>query len=388
MDLPLRKNSCFKFLGLIDYLRDEAHKFDPTCSSLVAAVKFTFACIIGSLIMVFFNNGMTFFVAFVPAVSFFTIIPYNRYKDKFLSLISFLGFMAILQMIFAVLYDYPMVMSIVLFFIVFIIVAKTKYRYSIVFAVLWAVIYLTFPQNVYYGLNRAIEDLLIFIVVVILIYFYEFIFSEFLLKRHVVYLFELVSDLAVLSTSLNFKNSKNELQTKYAFDTYISFKPEVEVEKIFQTTDEKLFHRILIEMINKGKFINCEEFYFRKNRVLKEKLYPIYIKLRRIFRNFSLIIEFKSEYENISKNLIGTEEMIRLSFPLIDEFKFSILSASRMISYEKYVKELELWKREYLNLISNKNRLSDKSCEVLLGLKYYFSDIESIGRLLKENFNV
>jgi len=388
MDLPLRKNSCSKFLGLIDYLRNEAHKFDPTCSAVVTALKFTFACIIGSLVMVFFNNGMTFFVAFVPAVSFFTIIPHYRYKDKFLSLISFLGFMTFLQMIFAVTYDYPTAMILITFFIIFIAVAKTKYRYSVVFAVLWAVIYLTFPQNIYYGLNRVIEDAIIFAIVIILIYFYEFVFSKFLLKRHIVYLIELVSDLTILATSLHLENTMSELQTKYVSDTYINFKPEIEVEKILKSVDEKLFHRILMEMINKGKFINNEEFHFKKNRVLKKELYPIYIILRRIFRDFSLIIENKIECENIRKNFIETEELLDLSLMLIYEFKSSITSASKLFSYETYLKKLELWMKKYLEFYDSKNPLNDRSHEILLGFKYYFSDVASIGKLLKGNFNI
>jgi len=62
------------------------HNIDPTNEALINALKFTIPCIIGAFCWAYLGKPFTFLILFVPAVSFFTLIPYSTYKKKFMSL--------------------------------------------------------------------------------------------------------------------------------------------------------------------------------------------------------------------------------------------------------------------------------------------------------------
>ena len=358
------------------------HKADPTNEALVNAVKFTVPCIVGAICWSFFNRPFTFFISFVPAVSFFTIIPYSTYKDKFLSLTSFLLFMAILQMIIAVFYSHHIIMMILLFIAIFLAVANTKYKYSIIFAVLWAVIYMVFPQGANNGIIRTIEIVCIAAIVVILIFIYEYFFSILILRSSIVYLTEIITDAIDLVTAPEKERTEINLMKKYIFNSPISFRPEAAVEKIYLEKTDKIEHRMLIKMINKGKIINKEEFYFRKNIQYRTFISPIYIRLRRLFRDSTFLLKYRSCKNDIENILPSTSLLINDINKVLNGIIIALKSEKSTIPSLKTI-NIEKWKNEYALFIkSNKDKADDDTLEALFGLNCIIIDTEIICSLL------
>jgi len=358
------------------------HTFDPTNEALINAFKFAIPCIVGAFCWVYLDKPFTFFISFVPAVSFFTILPYSTYKDKFLSLTSYLLFMAILQLIIAIFYLHPIIMMILLFIAIFFAVAKTKYRYSIIFAILWAVIYIIFPQGSNIGIIRTIGIMCIAIIVVVFVFIYEYIFSKIIIRSSIVYLTEIIADGFHLFTTSEKEINVNHLRNKYIFVSPLNFRPEATVEELFLTDSEKIAHRLLMEMVNKGKFINKEEFYFRKNIEYRNFIHPIYIRLRRIFRDSIFLLKYNDCKKEILKFLPTTEFLINdldlIFTTIITSLKFDNNSVSCIKS-----NNIKKWKTEYdLFLKSDNVQAGDDTLEALFGLKCIITDIEIIYSLL------
>ena len=273
-------------------------------------------------------------------------------------------------------------MMILLFIAIFLAVANTKYKYSIIFAVLWAVIYMVFPQGANNGIIRTIEIVCIAAIVVILIFIYEYFFSILILRSSIVYLTEIITDAIDLVTAPEKERTEINLMKKYIFNSPISFRPEAAVEKIYLEKTDKIEHRMLIKMINKGKIINKEEFYFRKNIQYRTFISPIYIRLRRLFRDSTFLLKYRSCKNDIENILPSTSLLINDINKVLNGIIIALKSEKSTIPSLKTI-NIEKWKNEYALFIkSNKDKADDDTLEALFGLNCIIIDTEIICSLL------
>ena len=354
------------------------HQLDPTHECILNALKCTLPCLIGTFCWMYFRKPFSFFIILLPAFSIMVMSVFPTYKLKFSNLAVFLSSLAVLQFLAAVLHNHPFILVAFFFILIFPLIASIKYRYVSVFAILCAVIYLVLPGGWYAGTNRVIEIVLIGIGAAIFQLCIEYCTSKIRMRATILYLFDLIADAFYAFTAHEQDYVHIKIRNKYLFERPLSFKADFAIEKIYKSDSEKFIHRILMELINKGKFIEDEDFYFNKNIDYKNFLYPQLILCRRMFRNVTFMLRFHEHEIHIYALLPNTKDLIVHINRAFRDIMLGFRSDDNKIKVleDKCVDD---WLHEHDKLKNNKDIVIEKEVlEFIYGMKCMIYDIRKL----------
>jgi len=358
------------------------HQWDPISDAAINALKLTIPGIVGTICWLYFRKPFSFWITLLPPFAMFVVFSSSTYKQKFLNLTAFFVPLAIMQFAVAILLTHPFILIIFLFISSFIVISIFKYRYATIFAVLCAVIYIDLQPGWYLGVNRIIEIIISFVIISVLIIIYEYLFSIVKLKKIIVYLLELLWDSFYLLTVSDSGEGSRKLKNKYLFERALCFKSDFEVEKIFNTDTEKFSHKVVTELINKGKFIDSEEFIFEKNRNYRDYVNSIYILLRRGLRSVTYLRSFSNKKIEIYKFCPTTSILVK---NIEEAFSKIVLCFKHDYKIDTFFNEkhIEKWNNECDKLAeSQKNIIDDGVLESIYGIKYLITDLKKIEKIL------
>jgi hypothetical protein len=373
-------NSCVKFCHSL-----RLHQLDPAYECFINALKCTVPAVVGAFLWIYMRRPFTFFIILLPVFSMLTMNIFPTFKLKFRNLFVLLFLIAVLQFISAILHYHYSILIAALFIISFSFIASIKYRYVSIFALLCITIYLELTPGWYAGTNRLIEILIVGIIVVILQFCFEYCTSIFRMRAAMLYFFEIIADAFYAFTADDENNVDIKIRNKYLFERPLSFKADFAIEKIYKSNSEKFIHRILMELINKGKIINDEEFYFRKNKDYRDFVYPMFILTKRMFRDVTFMLRFH-KYENKIHELLPTTKILIL---YINQTLKDIISSFR--AEKKDLRTLnvledecvENWLKEHDNIkSSNCIGIEKEVLEFIYGLKCMINDIRGLAAII------
>lgn len=356
---------------------------DPVYDAFFNAFKcMTVPMLVGVFCWVYFEKPFSLMIMALPPAVFSVVYITPVYKQKFLNIGVFLLTIAAMQFSIAVFSIHPYFLVIVLFILIYVSVSSIKYRYSSVFVAFLAVIYMTLPQSWVLGVNRLIELCCITLIIIFLMVLYEYLLSKFKLRFTILYFIELMWDAFKITTALDLKKDSKALRNKYLFERPMTVRADFEVEKIFDTDMEKFDHRIFIEMINKGKFIESEEFFFKKNKDYRNFIYPIYILIRRGIRSISYMLKFNIHKTEIYKLYPTTPILIKNIYDALSKIDSAIRENEKM-SFSFNEDDIQNWNKECLHVSNLPNNIIDDGIiESIYGIKCLIGDIKKIEKII------
>jgi len=177
----------------------------------------------------------------------------------------------------------------VLFILILPFIASIKYRYVSIYAFLCITIYLELPPGWYAGANRVIEIFIVAIIAIVVQLCFEYYTSIFRMQSVVLYLLEVISDGFYAFTADDTDNVDKKIYNKYLFERPLSFKADFAIEKIYKSNREKFVHRMLMELVNRGKLVDVEEYFFIKNREYKNYAYSLFVLCKRMVSSTSKV---------------------------------------------------------------------------------------------------
>ena len=150
---------------------------------------------------------------------------------------------------------------------------------------------------------------------------------------------------------------------------------------MFSLNREKFIHRILMELINKGKFIKSEEFIFKKNIKYRDYIYPAYILLRRIFWDITFILRYNIVESRINALLPTTSQLFENS---------EIVLRNTYLSFknDKYYptllsdKIVNKWNDECESLKISNIEVEEEILDFIYGFRCMLSDVKELQSIL------
>ncbi len=359
------------------------HQLDPTCDALIRALKCTIPGIIGMICWICFKKPFTFWIILLPVLSIYVISYASTYRQKYLNLFTFLLFIGVIQFGASILYNYSVVLIAFFFVASFIAVSTFKYRYGAVMALL--VVVPDLPQNWYDGVNRIIEIVIAGVISSLLIIIYEYVFTKKILRYTIIYFFELLWDSYQISTESELKVDSLNIKNKYLFERPISVKVDFKIEKIFKTDRERFAHRIIMEIINKGKNIDIEKYIFKKNKSYWDYIYPIYILTREVVRSITYMLNFNNHKIEIYKLCPTTPLLLQ---NMNDAFNKMILflKKDQKVDFFLEKKLIQKWNKELEEAIHlEKDEIGDEILESIYGIKCLILDFNKFETISQAN---
>ncbi len=375
-------SSCIKFCS------SRLHQLDPTHDCFINSVKCVLPFVIGTFCWVFFRKPFTFWIILLPMFAILVMTLFTSYKLKFYNMLVFLSLVAVLQFVTAVLNRHYLPLIVILFIISFPFVASIKYRYVSVFAILCAVIYIELPGGWYAGTNQAIEVVIAGIIAFVLQMSFEYCTSILRMRATIIYFFELIADAFYAFTADDINNVDIKISNKYLFERPLAFNANFIVEKIYKSNREKFIHRVLVQLVNKGKVINNEEHYFKKNKDYRDLAYPMFIYSKRMFRNVTFMLRFHKYEKQINELLPSTNILI----PCINDTLKKIITALRF--EETYLNVLEdecvyIWLNEHKQLLKTCSiEIEKEVLEFIYGKHCLIHDIRQLAEILNNRLKV
>jgi hypothetical protein len=357
------------------------HQLDPTYECIINALKCTLPALLGTFCWMYFRKPFTFFVILLPVFSLLIMTVFSTYKLKLRNLLVLLSLLAVLQFLIAILIQHYFMLIAVLFIILLPLIASIKYRYVSLFAALYVTLYIELPPGWYAGTNRVIEIIIVGMIAIVLQLFFEYCTSIFRMRATISYLLELVLDAFYAFTAYDESKIGIKIRNKYMFERPLSFRADFAVEKIYKSNSEKFIHRILMELVNRGKLINEEEFYFKKNKDYKNCVYPMLILCRRMFRDVTFMLRFHKHKKNIYELLPSTKDLIE---------NINCMFRDMIYTFRLDVKKLNILKDECTNkwLAECDNidslELEKEILEFIYGLKCLIKDIKELAEIIND----
>ena len=366
----------------IKFCSNRLHQLDPAYECFINALKCTLPALLGTFCWMCFRKPFTFFIILLPVFSMLTMNMFPTFKLKFRNLFALLFLIAVLQFIAAVLHYHYSMLIVALFIISFSFIASIKYRYVSIFALLCITIYLELTPGWYAGTNRLIEIVIVGIIVVVLQFCFEYCTSIFRMRAAMLYFFEIIADAFYAFTADDENNVDIKIRNKYLFERPLSFKADFAIEKIYKSNSEKFIHRILMELINKGKIINDEEFYFRKNKDYRDFVYPMFILTKRMFRDVTFMLRFHEHKERIFEILPATMDLSEDINCAFRDIIFTLRTDNKKLNVLKN-ECVENWLKEHDNIkSSNCIGIEKEVLEFIYGLKCMINDIRGLAAII------
>jgi hypothetical protein len=277
----------------------------------------------------------------------------------------------------------------IIFIVIFPLMASIKYREATILATLFSTIYLSLPGGWYNGTNRVIEIAIIGVIAVVVELFFEYCSSIFRMRSTVLYFFDLVADgFYVFTASDNKHNASIKVRNKYLFERQLSYKSDFVVERICTSDGEKFIRRMLMELVDKGKFIDNLEFFFKKNKEYRDFVYPILILYRRMFRDITFMLMFHKHENKINELLPTTKILISHINIAFKDIIITFNSDTKDLNVLKN-KCVENWQMECDNLRnSNTIEIEKEVLEFIYGLKCMITDIGKLATIINNKMQV
>ncbi len=369
-------------LNPVTQIIDWHHKLDPANDALIRALKCTIPGLVGALCWICIRKPLSFWIILLPVLSIYVISYASNYKQKFLYLINFLFIIIILQLGVSLLYNHSFSLISFYFIVIIFSTASFKYRYGAIMALLVTVEGVGNSMGWYAGINRNIEIFICAIISSALIIVYEYLFTIKQLKSTIIYFFELVLDSYKISAIYSPAKGEEIVKNKYLNKDEISKKIDFEIEKAYKTDREKFAHRVIMEIINKGKYIDIENYIFKKNINYHNYIFPVYITIRDMIRSITYLYNYNANSKEICRLYPTTPVLLN---NINDAINSIILFFKKNRKFDYLLKKeiISEWNKEYDNICNNKENITnDEVIESIYGIKCLISDIEKIEELL------
>ncbi len=365
------------------------HQLDPTYEYFINALKCTVPGLLGAFCWIYLRKPFSSYIILLPVFTLMIVIPLPGYIQKIKHMFVFVLLLGVIQFISAVLFQHYFMQIAALFIIFLFVLSSIKYRTAAIMAVLCITVYVVFPGGWYNGLNRLIEAFMSFFIALFTYFVFEYFTAIFHMRSILVYLIEVNIDAFLAFTTPDKILVKKSIQNKYLFERPLSFKADFAVEKIYKSDLERFVHRVLIEHINKGKFIDSERFFFRKNKAYLEFAYSVLILCRRMFRNATFILRFNECRETILKLFPDMDILIK---DLVNAYREVSLKLKKNVEKSDTLKldRLDKWLLEY-EKISNSGSIIDidkESLEVIYGFKCAILDLKKLEKIINDGNKV